>query len=410
MTENFVERSIANKQVVQNSKMKKFWIILVTLLILLIPIAFLKNIISDRQDYKQEAINTVASSWGNSQTIYAPEMDVISKKGEKYVKQNLALNDYNVEVNIQTEVRKKGLFKIPVYTADVVLKGDFKNKYGNIADKMLATSFSVSDSTGFLDKPVFKINNNPAKEWQETGYITNIKTSESLIPFEISYKIRGLNDLDIITSGANNNIKISGNWKNPSFTGNFLPAKREIGKNFSAEWSVPKIAASGIERPSVGVSLLMPVDNYRMADRTLKYAFLFLALTFMSYFVFELTSGTAKRIHPLQYMMLGAAMLMFYLLLVSMSEFLPFGLAYIVAALMVIALASAYTYFVITRCNNKEFSYVIAGLLTLLYVFLYVLLLLQDFALLLGSLGLFIIIAVIMYVTRNVDWYNDEQS
>ena len=144
-----------------------------------------------------------------------------------------------------------------------------------------------------------------------------------------------------------------------------------------------------------------------MATRALKYAFLFITLTFISYFIFEITESDKKRIHPLQYLLLGAAMLIFYLLLVSISEFMPFGFAYTVAAVMTIAMTSAYTHFVITRGQNVKFSIVITLLLSILYTFLYTLLRLQDLALLLGSLGLFIIIALIMYATRNVDWYNE---
>lgn len=151
----------------------------------------------------------------------------------------------------------------------------------------------------------------------------------------------------------------------------------------------------------------MPVDNYRMATRALKYAFLFITLTFLSYFIFELTAQDKKRIHPLQYLMLGGAMLIFYLLLVSISEFAPFAGAYVISAAMTIGLISAYTYFVITKRQNLRFTTIITILLALLYAFLYILLLLQDLALLLGSLGLFVIIAVIMYATRNVDWYGE---
>ena len=145
-----------------------------------------------------------------------------------------------------------------------------------------------------------------------------------------------------------------------------------------------------------------------MADRTLKYAFMFLALTFLSYFIFEIISNDKqRRIHPLQYLMLGGGMLMFYLLLVSISEYCFFAIAYTIASVMVIGLTATYTYFVITKSSNLKFTLTITTLMAALYAFLYLLLSLQDLALLAGSCGLFIIIAIIMYVTRNVDWYND---
>ena len=206
--------------------------------------------------------------------------------------------------------------------------------------------------------------------------------------------------------GQTNNVKISGNWGSPSFEGDFLPMNRKIENgNFEAEWATPKIATLSLDNPKVGVSLLLPVDNYRMADRTLKYAFLFLSLTFLSYFIFELTSNENKKIHPLQYCLLGGAMLVFYLLLVSLSEFLAFNLSYIISAMLIITLISFYTYTVIGRGKSKKFPLLITSLMIILYAFLYTLLLLEDFSLLLGSFGMFAIIAIVMYSTRNINWY-----
>lgn len=393
-----------------NNITAKFWTILLTLLVLLIPIAFLFGIISEREEYKNEAVQTVASSWGNEQKFEVPYMYFEQKVKDNTECKYLPMQDYSAVVNLTTEIRKKGLFKVPVYTANVILKGHFTNQYGNLSDKQLTTVFRVSDSTGFIEEPLITLNNNKPVSVQDTQYTTTLKTSEASIPFEISYKIRGLNNIYVGLGGQNNKIKISGNWKDPSFDGSFLPSIRQVNnEGFSAEWSVPQIAISSIDKTKVGVSLLMPVDNYRMAIRCLKYAFLFLALTFLSYFIFEITAKRDKtrQIHPLQYLMLGGAMLIFYLLLVSMSEFLPFITAYVISALMIIILIGIYTFFVITKRQNPVFTLVISVLMLFLYAFLYILLSLQDFALLLGSVGLFVIIAGIMYVTRNVDWYNE---
>ncbi len=154
----------------------------------------------------------------------------------------------------------------------------------------------------------------------------------------------------------------------------------------------------------------MPVDNYRMSERSVKYSFLFLTLTFLAYFIYEITSKQKRPIHQLQYLMIGISMLIFYLLLVSLSEFIPFAGAYITSSIMTIGLISLYTYFVITKKTNLTFSLLITGILTLLYVFLYILLMLQDLSLILGSLGLFLIMALVMYATRNVEWYNENQN
>lgn len=408
----------------ENSKMKKFFLLLVMLLLLLIPIGFWYGIIDDRESYRNDAVKSVASSWGDVQVFGSPQMSFDRKKDKEIETVQLQLNNYKAFVNISTETRQKGIYKIPVYTADVKLTGDFLNTYGDLSDKDLTTSFQVADSTGFIDEPIFKINGVEASS-QDTLYTTKLKTSEKSIPFEISYKIRGVNEAFVNLGGQMNTVEIAGNWANPSFTGNFLPSKREVEKDkFSAQWKVPKVATTNVttinpdsvgsykyseinNSAKVGVSLLMPVDNYRMATRALKYGFLFITLTFLSYFIFEITETSKKRIHPLQYLLLGAAMLIFYLLLVSISEFTSFVLAYIIAAIMTIGLISLYTHYVITKRQNTKFTTLIFSLLALLYTFLYILLNLQDMALLIGSIGLFLITALIMYTTRNVDWYNE---
>lgn len=419
------EEKEEKKQNANNTKMKKFTLLLLMLLLLLIPTGFWYGIISDRESYRDEAVRSISSAWGSQQVFSTPKITFEKPKYKTTETVELLLNNYNADIKISTETRHKGIYKVPVYTADVKLKGDFTNNAGDLTGKTLTLGFNVSDSVGFTEEPVFKINNGKPEISHDTQYSFKLDKNTNTIPFEISFKIRGLNELYVKVNGQSNNVHISGNWSNPSFTGNFLPTKREITKeSFDATWNVPKIATTNINNShekynntfedaslltsaNVGVSLLMPVDNYRMANRALKYAFLFIALTFVCYFIFEITSANKKRIHPLQYLLLGGAMLIFYLLLLSISEFLPFGFAYFTASLMTIGLICAYTYFVITKRQNKQFSAIITGLLTILYAFLYTLLQLQDLALLLGSIGLFVIIALIMYTTRNVDWYNE---
>lgn len=388
-----------------NSKMNKFWVIVMVLLVLLIPICLLYGIVSDRENYSNEAISEVTSSWGQEQYLNAPSLSIKNDKNEI----RLPLKDYSADIKLKTEVRKRGIFKVPVYTAFVNLKGNFDNKYGSLAGKNLTLDFGVSDSIGFVQEPILKLNNENAVRLQNTEYNTRLNTTSKIIPFEISYQLRGAKSIDAEVTGERNNIQISGNWKNPSFKGSILPTERNVEKDiFSAEWSVPLIATCKINNPHVGTSLLMPINNYRMADRTLKYAFLFLSLTFLSYFIYEIISNDkTRRIHPLQYLMLGGGLLMFYLLLVSLSEYCSFALAYTIASIMIISLTATYTHFVITKCQNNKFTLAIISLLTGLYLFLYLLLSLQDLALLAGSCGLFIIIAIIMYVTRNIDWYSD---
>lgn len=395
-----------------DSKAKKFLTILGTSLLLLIPIGFLSVIISDRTNYRDEAVQNVIQSWAGAQTIGVPTMsfNVQNEKKETVVKK-LGLGNYNTDVVIKTEIRKKGIFKVPVYTAEVSQKGDFTNQYGDLSNQSITTAINITDARGFVTEPTFKINNAEPQKIQDSKYATLLKTSAKTIPFEITYKIKGLNEINVVLGGLSNNVSIKGNWKDPSFEGDFLPTEREVtNKDFNAVWSVPKIALSqDSNAPSnIRVSLLVPVDSYSMADRALKYGYLLLTLTFLGYFIFEITSKENKRVHPIQYCLLGAAILIFYLLLVSISELLTFNLAYLLSAIMVIGLILVYTYFVITKKKGLGFSIGITTLLALLYTFFYVLLMLQDIALFVGSIGLFIIIATMMYLTRNVNWYSED--
>lgn len=280
----------------------------------------------------------------------------------------------------------------------------------------------MTDPKGFIEAPEFRVGNEKFQTVDDNIYIKYLTTNQENIPFEIKYKLRGLNVLSVQPFGTVSKIKINGDWKDPSFEGDFLPTNRSVtNKDFTAEWSIPKIATiktdiSDLNNPSiieknstvvVSVSLLTPVDNYRMATRAVKYAFLFLLLTFVAYYVFEITSQKNNPIHPIQYMLMGGALLIFYLLLTSISEFMPFLLAYIIAGLFTVGLISYYTYFVLTKREDFKFTILISVIMTLLYTFLYTLLVIQDLSLLIGSFILFVIIAAIMYATRNVEWYDE---
>lgn len=415
-----------------NKKVKKFYIILGMLLILLIPILFLGNIVNDRENYRDEAVNKVKVSWADVQTISPPELNIFIPEKKETVAKSLELNNYEAEVKVKTELRKKGIFTVPVYTADVELKGDFLNSYGDLKNIKSELLINVTDSKGFISQPKFKFLSDKPVTNSSKKYTKILNTNEKSLPFEITYQIRGINEIYVVPGGINNEIEIEGDWSNPSFEGDFLPSEKEItDKDFEAEWKIPAIAVASLNNepsnlktnsdtnygytPSqtiekAGVSFLMPVDNYRMATRAVKYSFLFLALTFLAYFIFEITAKNTKPIHQLQYLMMGGAMLIFYLLLVSISEFMAFWGAYIIAAGMTIGLIGLYTYFVITKKENLKFSLLISGIMAILYIFLYVLLALQDLSLIIGSLMLFLIMSLIMYSTRNVEWDNDNNN
>lgn len=419
-----VSENICKKKT--NSPFKKFWVILFSLLVLLIPLGFFVGIVSNRESYRDDAVKDVANSWAAEQVIQPPSLVFYDEKNKKEL--GWELDKYNVSAVVDTEVRKRGIFKVPVYTADIVMNGNFIKPDGDIGNNKWTLSFDVSDSKGFIKQPEFKIGRMELSDSvSDKQYKYQAVSGEKNIPFEIRFKIRGVNKISFVPNANINNIKIQGSWADPSFEGDFLPVKRVVGEHgFDADWSIPRIAtlndkkissdnssSSGYisgSNPNItcGVSLLMPVDNYRMAMRAVKYGFLFLVLTFITFFVFEIAAKKRRPVHPLQYMLVGMALLVFYLLLLSISEFMPFVLAYLIASLMIIGMVSLYTYFVLTKKENTKFSLLIAFILAVLYGFLYTLLMLQDFSLILGSFGLFVIIGIIMYATRDVDWYPKE--
>jgi inner membrane protein len=205
---------------------------------------------------------------------------------------------------------------------------------------------------------------------------------------------------------------MSSKWRSPSFTGNFLPEKREITSDgFRAEWSVSQLNRNfpqswsgetyAIDNSAFGVKLYSPVDQYQKVTRAVKYAILFIVLTFMAFFLTEIFTGVL--IHPIQYTLIGLAIILFYVILLSLSEHIPFLSSYAIASAGVIFLISAYAKSVL---KGKRSAVIIGTILLGLYLFLYVTLQLEDFALLLGSVGLFAILAVVMYLTRRINWFD----
>jgi inner membrane protein len=209
-------------------------------------------------------------------------------------------------------------------------------------------------------------------------------------------------------------VSLDSNWPHPSFSGAWLPDEREVTTaGFSARWDVPFLGRDypqtwvGTDDPyerilasTFGVELISPVDHYRMSDRSTKYAYLFLTLTFGMLWLFDTLVGV--RIHPIQYLQVGAAMCMFYLLELSLSEHIGFVGAYGVAAFGVIALVAAYTRAVLGSSSRGA---LMASSIAVLYGYLFALLTLERYALLVGSLGLFSALATVMHLTRRVDWH-----
>jgi inner membrane protein len=321
------------------------------------------------------------------------------------------LNHYPVKAEItgdlQAEIRKKGIFEIPFYNAAVKIKGKF-----NIAKDRNYKYLRLKVSDKFpVEIKKFLWNNKPLSRYdysRENNIIAlRIPREKGDGTFFLSMNIHGLDKFHIIPFSKNTKIALTSNWSNPNFTGAYLPGSRKIdSKGFSAAWNITLQEIKINDYSSAfGVNLFVPVDSYQQTERSVKYAILFISLTFLTFFLIEIMSNI--KIHPLQYLLVGFALTLFYLLLLSLSEHVNFILSYLLATMATITLISTYS---IKILQNKTSTNIMIFLLTLLYTFLFTLLQLEEYALLMGSLALFIILAVVMYITRDVDWYSITES
>jgi inner membrane protein len=235
------------------------------------------------------------------------------------------------------------------------------------------------------------------------------------IPFSFELVLRGSGELRFLAAGEETRVSMASSWASPSFDGAFLPARRKVTRDgFTAAWRVPyfgrsygqtwtgdEVTAEQLTGSAFGVSLVLPADAYQQTERSVKYAVLFILLTFGTFFLLELLSP--ERLHAVQYLLVGFALCVFYVLLLALGEHLGFGLAYAAAAAATAILVAGYSRSIL---GSRRWAAVVLAALAVLYGYLYVLLRLEDFSLLLGALGLFAAIALLMRLTRHLDWHS----
>lgn len=418
-------------------------IIGVLILALLIPSAFIRTLVSERASRRREAIQEITSKWSTRQIIGGPIITIPytetwkDEEGEtksviKYIQ--VLPETLNIEGEICPEIRYRGIYQAVVYNAQLDLSGDFsfeKIQRMNIdLDQLLwddaFVSMNISDMRG--------INEYVELKWGEQAVLfePGIKRGNDLFDSGISVRLpldfgkvsdginyalhidlKGSQALSFLPLGRTTMANLRSSWPDPSFDGSFLPEQYQIdSEGFSADWQVldlnrnyPQIWVENVSKKTVlssefGVNLFSPVDIYTQTTRAVKYMIMFVGLTFLVFFLVEVFSN--NKIHPIQYLLIGVSLCIFYLLLLALSEHVSFGLAYFLASLSVVILIGAY---VRSALEKKVIPLITVGMLSILYGFLYILLQNQDYALLIGSVGLFLIIAAVMYTTRNVNWY-----
>lgn len=403
---------------------------------LLIPLFMIQSLIEDRQSYRNEAVREVSKGWAGSQTVSGPVLNVnytneLKDKDGKILTTNFYTNllpeNVNYDVEIFPEKRYRGIFEIILYRAKIKINGKFSineltKTINNKKIDNAYVSFNLSDLRGMQKESLLKWNNDNfnliaglnSKFVLRNGFhsVVPIMPDKNEYAFEIDLMINGLDNLEFLPIGKTTNVSVKSKWNAPSFIGAFLPSERKIDKKgFTASWTInsfnrpfPQQWSSehfDIFNSAFGLNLLVPVDQYQMTMRSSKYGLMIIVLTFLSFFMIELFGKTV--IHPIQYLLIGLALVIFYSMLLAISEYFSFDISYIIASMSVILLISIY---VVSIYKSFKIGSIIFGALSVFYGFMYTILLLQDYSLLIGNIALFALLAAVMMLTRKINWFD----
>jgi inner membrane protein len=407
-----------------------------------IALAMVNGTITDRQRFRDDAVKSIEASYAGTQTLIGPvliwpykqttvTLEDAGKGTKKPVEHTASLTAiwfphvFDVRGKLTPTERRHGLYTVTVYEFASHLKGAMEiappQTTGKVEWGEPYLAMSVEDVRGIVGTPMVVVNGTPEEMLQggdsTMGWVSNlrvplhgVKELKGHVEFEIDMTLAGTEQLSVAPVGDSNHVELSSTWRSPLFGGQFLPRTRDVGGNgFSAVWDVPSLAtgtqgqmASNQVKPidMMSVSLLTPIDPYKLSDRATKYGILFVVLTFGGFFLFEMMKHLP--IHPVQYLLVGFGLALFFLLLVSFSEHMAFAMAYVISSAACIGLLTFYLSYVL-RSMTRGLGF--GGMLMLLYAAVYGLLISEDNALILGSLMLFTVLAVVMVVTRKVDWY-----
>ncbi len=423
------------------------------ILAIMIPLSMIEGTISQRQSYRQQAVLSIEQSYAGAQTIAGPilvipyRVEVPSTTTDNNgVPHATTMTDdrqwlffpktLRLDGSVSPSDRYRGIHKVLVYELDAKMHARFSIDLpsqvtdGRVVEVGKPTiGFGIDDVRGLSESPLMQVNGQAVTLLQGAGVKTfkgglhgvlpSIEAGQSrTLDVELDLHLGGTEQIAIAPVADDNRFTLKSTWPSPEFGGRFLPRTRSVSdKGFDATWSIPSLAANtqsvyadamvgkNGDADLIQVSLIEPVNVYSMADRASKYGVLFVLLTFVGFFMFELIKQL--RIHPIQYLLVGLAIAIFFLLLIGMSEHYPFAWSYLGASAACIGLQGFYLSYVL---RSKARGIGFATMLTALYATLYGLLNSEDNALVLGSLMLFAILAAIMVVTRKIDWYGLSQQ
>jgi inner membrane protein len=407
--------------------------------IMMIPTVFISDLVQERQSRNETVVNEVDSRWALAQTLSGPyiflpyKFNTTDPSGKPVIISNhLLIIPENKEVagEINHEIRERSIYKVLLYRARLTDQGNFVfNLPKEVSPDQVQWSdaricFGISDFKGIEEKIVIRFNGTdnelspglPVDDTSEKGLSAPVALSSADLGKPLNYqmkiKIKGSQMLHFVPLSGNSHFSLVSDWPSPSFDGSNLPSERSITKTgFTAAWNFNKanlpfgtvLNDFKFDQSALafGVTMIEPADQYAKTNRSIKYAILIIGLTFSLFFIIELMQR--KPIHPVQYVLIGLALVIFYSLLLAISEFLAFDYAYVVASMATIALIGLYAK---AHFRSWKSAGIFSGVLTLLYGFIFVLVRLEDTALLVGSIGLFIILALTMYGSKKVNWYS----
>jgi inner membrane protein len=427
----------------QRSKGTKAVIVVGLVLIMSIALLPISSLVSERSQLQESTKVEVSQQWSKAQRIYGPYLKIYGERKVtdiEYVNGKpkertinkfdcvfLSPSDLKINGKVNPQKRERGIYEVILYDSDFHIEGDFSMKaidsyfFDKIDWDKTEFYFGISDMRGLNENVFVEVGEEKVKlENSSYGNLLKAKMkavseeTESL-NFEFDSKFRGSEYIEFIPNSANTKIEISSPWQSPSFYGDFLPISHEItNEGFTAKWNVlemnrniPAMSNHIDTKPKqeyvFGVELIEPNDNYQKNRRAVKYGILIISLTFLGFFFSE--NILDKRVHIVQYGLVGAALIVFYCLLLSFSEIITFNPAYLLSTLMTVGLI-----FMFCRSIFKSTKppLVIAMITALSYSFIFAIIQLEDTALLFGSLGLFTILAITMWVSRKVNWETKE--
>lgn len=428
----------------RNSQLLRLFVLAFLALLLQIPVSMISGLVSERQQRNDAAVTEVSSKWGEAQSITGPALvvpythrwtdDAGGRPITRTEMRNAIVLPERVAIHgtMTSEVRRRGIFSVPVYRLGMQVEGEFARPRldelrvapGDVDWRRAHLAVGVSDARAIQEATTLTWNGRPIDFLPGTGGFVEggtgihapvaIADTTQRVRFAFPLALTGSLRVDVVPFARTTTFELAGDYPHPSFQGKWLPAERTVGEHaFTARWSIPFLGrgypqtwssdssmAETIAASRFGVELVNPVDHYHMASRSVKYAFLFILLTFATLWLIEVLAGV--RVHPIQYLMLGGALCLFYLLELALSEHLGFPVAYALASVAVIGMVGGYSFAILRRASRAA---IVAAGVALLYGYLYLLLMNEDYALLIGSVGLFVILGAIMFVTRRVDWY-----